>query len=63
LKFSADLVLRYLDVFGWKDNSLQRAMDEGCYLRNCSLLTEQAPKIKNECNVPVTVDEDVDGCK
>ncbi|OAL53827.1 hypothetical protein IQ07DRAFT_501979 [Pyrenochaeta sp. DS3sAY3a] len=48
-------------VFGWKDDSLQRAMDSACYLRNCSLLTEQPPKAKNLCNVPVTVDEDIDG--
>ena len=48
-------------VFGWKDNSLQHAMDSGCYLRNCSLLTEQPPKIKNLCNVPATVDEDIEG--
>lgn len=38
-------------------------MDHQCYLRNCTLLTEQAPKIKNLCQVPVTVDENTDGCK
>jgi hypothetical protein len=41
-------------------------MDSACYLRNCTQpgqLTEQAPKIKNLCQVPVTVHEDVDGCK
>lgn len=38
-------------------------MDSGCYLRNCTLLTEQAPKIKNLCNVPDTVHEDIDGCE
>ena len=48
-------------VFGWEGDSLQRAMDSACYLRNCSLLTEQPPKVKNLCSVPVTVDEDVDG--
>jgi len=50
-------------VFGWVGNSLQTAMDSGCYLRNCTQLTEQPPKIKNLCQVPVTVDEDTDGCK
>lgn len=50
-------------VFGWKDNTLQEAMDGGCYLRNCSLLTSQAPKVKNKCSVPVTVKEDADGCE
>jgi len=41
-------------------------MDSACYLRNCTQpgqLTEQVPKIKNLCQVPVTVDEDVDGCE
>jgi hypothetical protein len=41
-------------------------MDSACYLRNCTQpgqLTEQTPKIKNLCQVPVTVDEDVDGCE
>jgi len=50
-------------VFGWEGNSLQKSMDSGCYLRNCSLLTEQVPNVKNACNVPVTVDEDIDGCE
>jgi hypothetical protein len=50
-------------VFGWEDKSLQTAMDTACYLRNCSSLTEIPPKTKNKCQVPVTVDEDVDGCK
>ncbi|KAF2707741.1 hypothetical protein K504DRAFT_458220 [Pleomassaria siparia CBS 279.74] len=48
-------------VFGWKDSSLQTAMDNGCYLRNCTQLTEQPPKIKNLCQVPDTVRENVDG--
>jgi hypothetical protein len=50
-------------VFGWDGESLQKSMDSGCYLRNCSLLTEQVPKTKNACNVPVTIDEDIDGCE
>ncbi len=50
-------------VFGWKGNSLQTAMDSSCYLRNCTQLTSQTPKVKNECNVPVTVNEQVDGCE
>jgi hypothetical protein len=50
-------------VFGWQEKSLQKSMDNSCYLRNCSLLTEQVPKIKNACNVPVTVNEDVNGCE
>jgi hypothetical protein len=50
-------------VFGWQGDSLQTAMDGGCYLRNCTQLTSHAPKVKNQCNVPVTVDEDADGCE
>ena len=40
-------------------------MDSACYLRNCTQLTEQAPKVKNKCNVPVTVDADghLDECE
>ena len=37
-------------------------MDSGCYLRNCSLLTGMAPAVKNLCQVPATVKEDLDGC-
>ncbi|CAI6341417.1 unnamed protein product [Periconia digitata] len=48
-------------VFGWEGDSLQRSMDNHCYLRNCTQLTEQAPRIKNLCKVPDTVNEDVDG--
>ncbi len=38
-------------------------MDGGCYLRNCTKLTSQEPKVKNQCSVPVTAKEDIDGCK
>jgi hypothetical protein len=38
-------------------------MDNRCYLRNCTQLTELAPKFKNECRVPDTVKEDIDGCE
>jgi hypothetical protein len=50
-------------VFGWQDDTLQRAMDSACYLRNCTQLTAQTPEKKNKCQVPVTVREDIDGCK
>ena len=38
-------------------------MDNACYLRNCSLLTGMAPSVKNLCQVPVTVKEDLDACR
>lgn len=50
-------------VFGWEADSLQRAMDNRCYLRNCTQLTELKPAFKNECQVPDTVKEDIDGCE
>ncbi|KAL1874428.1 hypothetical protein VTK73DRAFT_305 [Phialemonium thermophilum] len=48
-------------IFGWQGDTLQKAMDGGCYLRNCSVLTSQMPEVKNKCTVPVTAVEDIDG--
>ncbi|KAK7996563.1 CTR2 long splice variant [Apiospora arundinis] len=48
-------------VFGWQDDSLQLAMDNQCYLRNCSRLPSQMPPDKNKCSVPVTAPENIDG--
>ncbi|KAK8119867.1 uncharacterized protein PG998_004493 [Apiospora kogelbergensis] len=48
-------------VFGWQDDSLQLAMDNQCYLRNCSRLPSQMPPDKNRCSVPVTAPENIDG--
>ena len=52
-----------LQVFGWQDDSLQLAMDNQCYLRNCSFLPSQMPPDKNKCSVPVTAPENIDGCE
>lgn len=49
-------------MFGWKDDSLQRAMDSPCYV-NCPTLKTQSVSEMNKCSVPNTVDEDFDGCK
>lgn len=38
-------------------------MDHHCYLRNCSLLTEVRPAVKNTCLVADSVGEGVDGCE
>ena len=51
-------------LFGWKDDSLQRAMDElgtnGCYDDNCSsVLTIQDAKDVIGCTVPSRVPESV----
>jgi hypothetical protein len=50
-------------VFGWKDDSLQRAMDARCTGDVCSVLSSQTTEEAVRCTVPRTVDEDVDGCK
>ncbi|KAK0636043.1 hypothetical protein B0T17DRAFT_587340 [Bombardia bombarda] len=46
-------------VFGWKGDSLQRAMDSPCYV-NCPTLKTQSMTAMNKCSVPKTVTEDVD---
>ncbi|KAF2689108.1 hypothetical protein K458DRAFT_439541 [Lentithecium fluviatile CBS 122367] len=48
-------------VFGWKDDSLQRAMDARCNGDTCTALKYQAPEEAMKCTVPRVVDEDVDG--
>ena len=50
-------------VFGWKGDSLQNAMDTGCYINNCKALTTQQTKVKNQCSVKNTVSENTEGCK
>ncbi|RYP81167.1 hypothetical protein DL769_002115 [Monosporascus sp. CRB-8-3] len=52
-------------VFGWKGDSLQRAMDSDCMFQGCgdSVLETQSGADMNECVVQNSVDEDVEGCK
>jgi hypothetical protein len=50
-------------VFGWKDDSLQRAMDARCTGDVCSVLSSQSTEEAMKCTVPRTVEEEVDGCK
>lgn len=52
-------------LFGWKDDSLQRAMDSNCMFQGCggSVLKTQTPAQMNSCTIKPTVDEDIDGCK
>ena len=49
-------------MFGWKGDSLQRAMDSPCYV-NCPTLKTQSISEMNKCNVPTVVEENFDGCK
>jgi hypothetical protein len=49
-------------MFGWKGDSLQRAMDSPCYV-NCPTLKTQSIAEMNKCSVPDVVNENFDGCK
>ncbi|KEZ45374.1 hypothetical protein SAPIO_CDS2203 [Scedosporium apiospermum] len=49
-------------VFGWKDKSLQSAMDtSGCFGAQCANLRRQSIDQARSCTVPTLVNEDVDG--
>ena len=53
-------------VFGWKGDSLQKAMDSGCNLnRDCPAagLHAQQPAQYNACMKQQQAPEEVDGCK
>tara|TARA_R110002060_G_scaffold4297_12_gene6840 strand:+ start:312 stop:596 length:285 start_codon:yes stop_codon:yes gene_type:complete len=53
-------------VFGWKGDSLQKAMDSSCMFQACGngrpLLSQNAAAI-NKCKVKKTVTEDTEGCR
>ncbi|KAL2265060.1 hypothetical protein VTJ83DRAFT_7570 [Remersonia thermophila] len=48
-------------VFGWKDNTLQHAMDNRCFGATCRGLTTQDFSKANRCSVKPAVREDNDG--
>ena len=53
-------------LFGWKGDSLQKAMDSNCMFNACENgqpLLSQGVNEMNACTVPSSVDEDIDGCK
>ncbi|KAH7416742.1 hypothetical protein BKA64DRAFT_768408 [Cadophora sp. MPI-SDFR-AT-0126] len=51
-------------VFGWKGDSLQRAMDGGpCTGASCAGLKEMAMGAEKACKVPRLYPENADGCK
>jgi hypothetical protein len=49
-------------VFGWKDDALQKIMDDPCYV-NCQSMRTQTMDQMNSCTVAQTAKEDVDDCK
>jgi hypothetical protein len=53
-------------VFGWKDQTLQKAMDNSCNLNtDCTKagIHAQTPDIYNACTKKQQAPKDVDGCK
>lgn len=49
-------------LFGWQDDSLQRAMDSPCY-QNCPTLKSQNAAAMNQCTIKPKVNEDIDSCE
>jgi hypothetical protein len=49
-------------MFGWKDDSLQRAMDAHTYVSTPTLKTQSIAN-QNKCTVQDMVGEDIDSCK
>lgn len=51
-------------MFGWKGDSLQRAMDKSeCFYDGCGSIKKQAMSKANQCKIPLTVKEEVNGCE
>ena len=50
-------------LFGWKGDSLQKAMDGHCFGPSCTGLKTQNFPNANKCTVKPAVHEEMDGCK
>lgn len=50
-------------VFGWKGDSLQKAMDNRCTGDTCTQLELQTTTEAMKCTLPPTVKDNFDGCE
>ena len=51
-------------MFGWKGDSLQRAMDKSeCFYDGCGSIQKQQMTVANQCKIQETVKEQVEGCE
>ena len=50
-------------LFGWKGDSLQRALDKRCSGDVCSVLKTQSPEEAMKCTKPPMFKEAIDGCE
>jgi hypothetical protein len=52
-------------VFGWKGDSLQRAMNSTCMFQACGngILKTQTTREQNKCSIQNTVMEETQGCE
>ena len=50
-------------VFGWKDDSLQRAMNARCTGDSCAVLKSQSAEDSMKCTKSRVVNDDIDGCE
>lgn len=48
-------------MFGWKGDSLQKAMNARCNGDKCKELLSQSAEDSEKCTIPQTMKEDVDG--
>lgn len=50
-------------MFGWKGDTLQKAMDASCFGATCAPLKTQTFTEANKCAIQNSVNEPVDGCE